>query len=296
MSLALQLRRGNTANSTAFTGANGELTFDFQRKQLTVHDGATAGGAKLVATGSLVSGSIALDASFGIAIYAVAGSTYDFGLRSAAGVNVAVIPTGTSNLHVLTNLVLSNPLGTASGGLGVVLAAPGADRILFWDHSALAYAYLTAGSGLTITGTTITSSGGAGTPGGSNTHVQFNDSTTFGGQSGFVFDKTTNALTLTGDIKGRHLLGGTSTPTIASGFGTSPSIAGKDSAFRVTIGTSPGSTGVVTFGTAFATAPCVVVNNESSGNYLRATSNTTACVISGLFAASDVLTAIVVGY
>jgi hypothetical protein len=39
------------------------------------------------------------------------------------------------------------------------LAAPGADRILFWDHSALAYAYLTAGTGLTITGTTITASG-----------------------------------------------------------------------------------------------------------------------------------------
>ena len=39
------------------------------------------------------------------------------------------------------------------------LAAPGADRILFWDHSASAYAYLTAGTGLTITGTTITASG-----------------------------------------------------------------------------------------------------------------------------------------
>lgn len=42
------------------------------------------------------------------------------------------------------------------------LAAPGADRLLFWDHSALAYAYLTAGSGLTITGTTIEAAGGSG--------------------------------------------------------------------------------------------------------------------------------------
>jgi hypothetical protein len=42
------------------------------------------------------------------------------------------------------------------------LVDPNADRILFWDDSAGTYAYLTAGSGLTITGTTITASGGGG--------------------------------------------------------------------------------------------------------------------------------------
>ena len=39
------------------------------------------------------------------------------------------------------------------------LADPNADRILFWDDSAGAYAYLTASTGLTITGTNITASG-----------------------------------------------------------------------------------------------------------------------------------------
>lgn len=43
------------------------------------------------------------------------------------------------------------------------LSDPNADRILFWDDSAGAYAYLTAGSGLTIAGTTISASGGGGT-------------------------------------------------------------------------------------------------------------------------------------
>ncbi len=43
---------------------------------------------------------------------------------------------------------------------GTTLADPGADRLLFWDDSASTTAYLTVGSGLTITGTTITSSGG----------------------------------------------------------------------------------------------------------------------------------------
>jgi hypothetical protein len=40
------------------------------------------------------------------------------------------------------------------------LATPGADRILFYDFSANSYAFLTAGTGLTITGTTLTATGG----------------------------------------------------------------------------------------------------------------------------------------
>ncbi|MCK9371289.1 tail fiber domain-containing protein, partial [Candidatus Dojkabacteria bacterium] len=42
------------------------------------------------------------------------------------------------------------------------LGDPGADRILFWDESANAYAFLTVGSGLTLTDTTLTASGGSG--------------------------------------------------------------------------------------------------------------------------------------
>lgn len=42
------------------------------------------------------------------------------------------------------------------------LSDPNADRLLFWDDSAGAITYLTPGTGLTITGTTITSSGGSG--------------------------------------------------------------------------------------------------------------------------------------
>jgi hypothetical protein len=38
--------------------------------------------------------------------------------------------------------------------------------------------------------------GGNGNPGGANTQVQFNDSGTFGGDAGFVYDKNTNVLTV----------------------------------------------------------------------------------------------------
>ena len=53
---------------------------------------------------------------------------------------------------------LGVPVTLANGGLGVALTDPNADRILFWDDSAGAMAFLTAGTGLTITGTTIEAS------------------------------------------------------------------------------------------------------------------------------------------
>lgn len=48
------------------------------------------------------------------------------------------------------------------GGLGVALADPGADRILFWDDSAGEIAWLNASTGLTISGTNMTAAGGGG--------------------------------------------------------------------------------------------------------------------------------------
>jgi hypothetical protein len=41
----------------------------------------------------------------------------------------------------------------------------------------------------------VAQSGGGGTPGGANTQIQFNDGSTFGGNAGLTFDKTTTTLT-----------------------------------------------------------------------------------------------------
>lgn len=48
----------------------------------------------------------------------------------------------------------------ADGGTGASLSDPNADRILFWDDSAGGVTWLTAGTNLTITGTSIAASGG----------------------------------------------------------------------------------------------------------------------------------------
>ncbi len=56
-------------------------------------------------------------------------------------------------------------------------------------------------------------SGGSGTPGGADTQVQFNDGGSFGGDSGFTYNKTTDSATLTGDLA---LNGGDLTSTSAT--------------------------------------------------------------------------------
>lgn len=50
----------------------------------------------------------------------------------------------------------------ADGGTGASLVDPNADRIMFWDDSAGQTTWLEVGSGLSITGTTLTASGGTG--------------------------------------------------------------------------------------------------------------------------------------
>ena len=44
MAIAVQRRRGTTADHAAFTGLAGEITVDTSKRVVVVHDGATAGG------------------------------------------------------------------------------------------------------------------------------------------------------------------------------------------------------------------------------------------------------------
>lgn len=60
-------------------------------------------------------------------------------------------PSPTTNAADIT----SGTLALARGGTGASLTDPNADRILFWDDSAGAMTFLTIGTGLSITGTTL---------------------------------------------------------------------------------------------------------------------------------------------
>lgn len=90
---------------------------------------------------------------------------------------------GSSNtLTVLAGSQLSGEVPLANGGTETALTDPGVDRILFWDFSAGEMAWLEAGTGLSISGTTlnVTVTGTVDGSGTANTVAKFTDADTIG--------------------------------------------------------------------------------------------------------------------
>lgn len=107
---------------------------------------------------------------------------------------------------------------------------------------------------------------------------------------------TDNCLNLKND---GHIIGAGTAVTIASGFGTSPSIVGFDLGGRVTVGTGGvTSTGAITFHTTWATAPSCVANDETTTLLVKATATTTTLTLTSAtpWGAADKLTWTCVGY
>jgi hypothetical protein len=99
--------------------------------------------------------------------------------------------------------VLSNTSGTNTGNQNLfgTVAVSGQDPIV--ADSTNDTLTVVAGANVTITTDAATDSitinaagGGGGSPGGSDTQVQFNDSSSFGGDAGFTYNKTTNRATV----------------------------------------------------------------------------------------------------
>lgn len=99
----------------------------------------------------------------------------------------------------------------------------------------------------------------------------------------------TNATALKYTDGTRSIFWRTSAPTISSGFGTTPAIAGNASVFKVTVGSGGDTTGVVLFNSTWATAPVCLANNETSAQLVRATPTTTQVTLAGTMNAADVV-------
>jgi len=77
--------------------------------------------------------------------------------------NTIVANVDNSSLEINSNQIrIKSPVSLANGGFGIALSDPNADRVPFWDDSAGNFAWLTVGSGLSITGTTISATTGSG--------------------------------------------------------------------------------------------------------------------------------------
>ena len=125
MPTVLQFRRGTTTQNEAFTGAVGELSVDTTLDTVRVHDGSTAGGIRLAKYSEIQSGDITA---------VVAGTGLSGGATSGSA-----------------TVALSH-LGLES------LSDPNDDRIIFWDDSAGATAFLDIGTNLAVSGTTLSAS------------------------------------------------------------------------------------------------------------------------------------------
>lgn len=74
---------------------------------------------------------------------------------------LSVAGDGSGLTDLNASAVTTGAIPLARGGTGSGLTAPGADRLLFYDLSGGAVTWLTVGSGLALTGTTLTATGGA---------------------------------------------------------------------------------------------------------------------------------------
>lgn len=96
------------------------------------------------------------------------------------------------------NLGVATLYGSTSGSVTLKAAAAAGTGTVFQlpaDNGTNAYVLQTNGSGIT---SWVAQSGGGGSPGGSDTQIQFNDSSAFGGDADFTWNKTTNTLYLGG--------------------------------------------------------------------------------------------------
>jgi hypothetical protein len=60
MAKQVQIRRGTTLQHSTFTGAEGEVTFDTDKKVLVVHDGVSQGGIPAARESTVLALTIAL--------------------------------------------------------------------------------------------------------------------------------------------------------------------------------------------------------------------------------------------
>ena len=158
-------------------------------------------------------------------------------------------------------------------------------------------------------GVAFTGGGGGGTPGGANTQIQFNDTSSFGGSAGLTFNKTTNALATTGTVSatanitgGNVLTGGLISATgnvtgnylignVVAGTGSGGNITGANLITAVTVSAS----GNISDGIGFLRN--IPINSQTANYTLTVndtgkfiSSNTTVNIPPSIFSAGNVMT------
>jgi hypothetical protein len=90
------------------------------------------------------------------------GTVFNAALIAALEANIDAALAALPSLPIDLTSDVDGVLPLADGGTGAALVDPGADRLLFWDDSEGTLAFLTLGTNLSITGTTLDAAGGGG--------------------------------------------------------------------------------------------------------------------------------------
>ena len=119
MATQIQLRRGNTTATGAFTGAVAEVTIDTDKKTLVVHDGSTAGGFALARESYLTSNAAIAQGAYDKANSAnvLAQASFDFANTANIKVDSAFAFANIANIKVdaaFTKANAANVLAQAS--------------------------------------------------------------------------------------------------------------------------------------------------------------------------------------
>ena len=131
----------------------------------------------------------------------VAGSNVSGTVSSASSATTATTA-GTVTANAQPNITSTGTLASLSVNGNVTAGNIKTDNLLYAN------------------GTAWSMGGGGGTPGGTNTQIQFNDGSSFGGNANLTFDKATSILTITGNVIASNAnLGNLATANYFSGSG-----------------------------------------------------------------------------
>jgi hypothetical protein len=237
------------------------------------------------------------DGSITVPVLANAADT-DTGFYFPGTAQVSIISNGTtSTTHSNTSFSVNVPqFNLGSGNAPMTAPASGTHQLGIADAASpvartLQVQSVSAGTADT-NGAAWTFAGSRSTGTGAGGSLIFQTSPAAGSTA-----TTQNALVtaLTIDSKA-HVIHGGSAPAVSGSCGTSPSVAGTDSAGKLTTGTVAPTSCTLTFSKAWGTAPSCFAQNETTANLVKAISTTTTVILSGTFVASDVLSYACIGY
>ena len=194
----------------------------------------------------------------------------------SGGVGIAPSWSPVTSTQLDSNAVTTTKITDSNVTLAKLQNASASSKILGSGSSGSgsAYSELSIGSGLSITLTTLDTTGGAVVPGGSNTQIQYNNAGAFGGASALTYNSGTNTTTaeklVVSATTNQVVLGTTNTTTLTSVAPAAPrtyTIQDAGSAANVAVIPSPFVTGDIPY--ASSTTQLSKLADVAVGSVLR---------------------------